>query len=81
MAKRKPEDPPAGSPAWMATFSDLMNLLLCFFCHVVFHVFDRCNQVERNGSSHVEQHSVFSMPDPQQSVKEYPDQQRRQPVE
>ena len=31
MANRKPEDPPAGSPAWMATFSDLMNLLLCFF--------------------------------------------------
>ena len=31
MAKRKPEDPPAGSPAWMTTFSDLMNLLLCFF--------------------------------------------------
>ena len=27
MAKRNPEDPPAGSPAWMATFSDLMNLL------------------------------------------------------
>lgn len=31
MARRKQEDPPAGSPAWMATFSDLMNLLLCFF--------------------------------------------------
>lgn len=31
MAKRKEEAPPAGSPAWMATFSDLMNLLLCFF--------------------------------------------------
>lgn len=30
MAKRK-EEVPAGSPAWMATFSDLMNLLLCFF--------------------------------------------------
>lgn len=31
MARRR-EDPPAnGSPAWMATFSDLMNLLLCFF--------------------------------------------------
>ncbi len=28
---KKQEDPPAGSPAWMATFSDLMNLLLCFF--------------------------------------------------
>ncbi len=31
MAKKKPDDPPKGSPAWMATFSDLMNLLLCFF--------------------------------------------------
>ena len=31
MAKRKEDTPPAGSPAWMATFSDLMNLLLCFF--------------------------------------------------
>lgn len=31
MAKRKEEAPPAGAPAWMATFSDLMNLLLCFF--------------------------------------------------
>lgn len=31
MAKRK--EPPAeeGSPAWMSTFSDLMNLLMCFF--------------------------------------------------
>ena len=31
MAKQKQEDPPKGSPAWMSTFSDLMNLLLCFF--------------------------------------------------
>ncbi len=31
MAKQRQEDPPAGSPAWMSTFSDLMNLLLCFF--------------------------------------------------
>ena len=31
MGKKKQEDPPAGAPAWMATFSDLMNLLLCFF--------------------------------------------------
>ena len=31
MAKKRPEDPPKGAPAWMATFSDLMNLLLCFF--------------------------------------------------
>ncbi len=31
MAKRKGDEPQPGSPAWMATFSDLMNLLLCFF--------------------------------------------------
>lgn len=31
MAKKRREDPPKGSPAWMSTFSDLMNLLLCFF--------------------------------------------------
>ena len=31
MARQKKEDVPAGSPAWMTTFSDLMNLLLCFF--------------------------------------------------
>lgn len=29
--KKKAEEAPKGSPAWMATFSDLMNLLLCFF--------------------------------------------------
>ena len=31
MAKRREEEAPKGSPAWMTTFSDLMNLLLCFF--------------------------------------------------
>ena len=32
MAKqRKADEAAPGSPAWMATFSDLMNLLLCFF--------------------------------------------------
>lgn len=31
MARRKEEQSGSGSPAWMATFSDLMNLLLCFF--------------------------------------------------
>lgn len=31
MARQKKEEAPKGSPAWMATFSDLMNLLLCFF--------------------------------------------------
>lgn len=31
MAKRKPEEPAKGAPAWQSTFADLMNLLLCFF--------------------------------------------------
>lgn len=31
MAKKRKEDAPKGSPAWMNTFADLMNLLLCFF--------------------------------------------------
>lgn len=31
MARRAEKKQPAGSPAWMATFSDLMNLLVCFF--------------------------------------------------
>jgi len=31
MAIKRKEDPPQGAAAWMSTFSDLMNLLLCFF--------------------------------------------------
>lgn len=31
MAKRKPDEPKKGAPAWQTTFGDLMNLLLCFF--------------------------------------------------
>ena len=31
MAKKKKEEAPKGSPGWMNTFADLMNLLLCFF--------------------------------------------------
>ncbi|MDR3091297.1 MAG: flagellar motor protein MotB [Clostridiales bacterium] len=31
MAKKKPEEPKAGSPEWMSTYSDLVTLLFCFF--------------------------------------------------
>jgi chemotaxis protein MotB len=32
LAKNKPEEqPPAGAPAWMATYGDMVTLLLCFF--------------------------------------------------
>ena len=31
MGKKRQEEPKKGAPAWQSTFSDLMNLLLCFF--------------------------------------------------
>ncbi|HYE84014.1 MAG TPA: flagellar motor protein MotB [Clostridia bacterium] len=32
MARKKaPDEPPAGAPAWMATYGDMVTLLLCFF--------------------------------------------------
>ena len=31
MAKAKCNCPPAGAPMWLATFADLMSLLMCFF--------------------------------------------------
>ncbi|WP_053957431.1 OmpA/MotB family protein [Inediibacterium massiliense] len=31
MAKKRKEEVKAGAPEWMATFSDMMTLLLCFF--------------------------------------------------
>ena len=33
--KEKPKPCPSGSPAWMATFSDMNQLLLCFFVLLV----------------------------------------------
>jgi chemotaxis protein MotB len=31
MVDECPKCPPAGSPLWLATFADLMSLLMCFF--------------------------------------------------
>lgn len=31
MAKAKCNCPPPGAPLWLATFADLMSLLMCFF--------------------------------------------------
>lgn len=45
MARKKKEEAPApGSPAWMATFGDLMNLLLCFF--VLLFAFSSVDQAK-----------------------------------
>ena len=60
MAKRKAEDAPKGSPAWMATFSDLMNLLLCFFV-MLFAMSDVNKQkFELVAASFSQSFSIFS---------------------
>ena len=60
MAKRKQEDPPAGSPAWMATFSDLMNLLLCFFVLLFSMSSVDAQKFELIAASFSETFSIFS---------------------
>ena len=59
MAKKKEEEAPKGSPAWMATFSDLMNLLLCFF--VLLFSMSSIDQVkqEKVAASFNQMFSVF----------------------
>ena len=59
MAKKKAEEAPKGSPAWMATFSDLMNLLLCFF--VLLFSMSSIDQVkqEKVAASFNQMFSVF----------------------
>lgn len=60
MAKKKQEDPPKGSPAWMATFSDLMNLLLCFFVLLFSMSSVDANKWEEIVASMTSAFSVFS---------------------
>ncbi|MCM1134830.1 MAG: flagellar motor protein MotB [Clostridium sp.] len=60
MAKRKPEEPPKGSPAWMSTFSDLMNLLLCFFVMLFAMSTIDAQKFEQVAASFNQTFSVFS---------------------
>lgn len=60
MAKRKQEDPPKGSPAWMATFSDLMNLLLCFFVMLFAMSTIDAQKFEQVAASFNQTFSIFS---------------------
>jgi len=60
MAKKKQDDPPKGSPAWMATFSDLMNLLLCFFVLLFSMSSVDANKWEEVVASMTSAFSVFS---------------------
>jgi len=60
MAKRKPEAPKPGAPAWMATFSDLMNLLLCFFVLLFSMSTVDAQKFELIAASFSETFSIFS---------------------
>lgn len=71
MAKRKPEDPPAGLPAWMATFSDLMNLLLCFFVMLFSMSSIDANKWNAMAAAMSSSALVFLMPALRPSVREY----------
>lgn len=59
MAKRKPEEPKAGA-AWMNTFADLMNLLLCFFVLLFSMSTIDAQKFESIAASLSESFSVFS---------------------
>ena len=60
MAKKRKEDtPPPGSPAWMATFGDLMNLLLCFFVLLFSMSNIDVEEFEKIAASFSSQFSVF----------------------
>lgn len=60
MAKRKQEEAPKGSPAWMATFSDLMNLLLCFFVMLFAMSTIDAQKFEQVAASFNQTFSIFS---------------------
>lgn len=61
MAKKKQEDAGApGAPAWMATFSDLMNLLLCFFVLLFSMSSVDANKWEQVVASMQSSFSIFS---------------------
>lgn len=60
MAKKRKEDtPPPGSPAWMATFGDLMNLLLCFFVLLFSMSKIDAEEFQKIAASFSNQFSVF----------------------
>lgn len=60
MGKKKEEEAPAGSPAWMATFSDLMNLLLCFFVLLFSMSTVDAKKFEEVAASFTQTFSVFT---------------------
>ena len=61
MAKRKKQEGlPKGSPLWMNTFADLMNLLLCFFVMLFAMSTVDAQKFELIAASFNETFSIFS---------------------
>ena len=60
MAKKRQEEAPKGSPAWMSTFSDLMNLLLCFFVMLFSMSTIDAQKFEQLAASFSDSFSIFS---------------------
>ncbi len=60
MAKKKEEMSAPGSPAWMSTFSDLMNLLLCFFVLLFSMSTVDAQKFEEVAASFAQTFSVFT---------------------
>lgn len=58
--KKKAEDAAPGSPAWMATFSDLMNLLLCFFVLLFSMSTMDAQKLQQVAASFSQDFSIFS---------------------
>ncbi|MBR6771677.1 MAG: flagellar motor protein MotB [Lachnospiraceae bacterium] len=58
--KTKPENPRKGSPLWMNTFADLMNLLLCFFVMLFAMSTVDAQKFELIAASFNETFSIFS---------------------
>lgn len=60
MARKRREDPPKPGAAWMNTFADLMNLLLCFYVMLFAMSTVDAQKFEMIAASFSESFSVFS---------------------
>ena len=60
MARKKQEDPPKPAAAWMNTFADLMNLLLCFFVLLFSMSTVDAQKFEQVAASFAQSFSIFT---------------------